>query len=69
MISNTAKEKNVGQMALSMKANINMVKKTGMVSSIGLILPVSKETFKTIIFMELEHINGQMEGNIVEIGI
>ena len=62
------KVKNVGQMAPSMKANINMVKKMGMVSSIGLILPALREIFKIIIYMELVLINGQMVGNIVVIG-
>ena len=63
------KVKSAGPMVQSMKANTNMVKKMGMESSIGLILPASRETFKIIIFMELVLINGQMAGNIVVIGI
>lgn len=66
--SNMVKEKNIGQMALSMKAPINMVRKMVLVSSYGLISHLIVVLSLIIIFMDRENIDGQIIGNIQEIG-
>jgi hypothetical protein len=67
-ISNTDKEKNIGQMALNMKEPINTVKKTVMVNSCGLTNLLIAVLLSIITFMVTVNIDGPITENTLEIG-
>ena len=67
-ISNTAKEKKSGRMVLNTKAIINLVKKTVLANSCGLIDHLMREILSIIISMAMENTNGPTEENLLEIG-
>ena len=68
MISNTDKEKNIGQMVLNMKEPINTVKKTVMVNSCGLTNLLTAVLLSIITFTVTENIDGLITENTLEIG-
>jgi len=62
------KEWKHGQMVLNMKEIMFWAKNKGWVIFYGLIILVIQESFKIIIFMEKDYINGQMVEFLMEIG-
>ena len=68
MTSNMVKVKSTGQMVLNTKETTNLVKKTGMDNSFGLINHPMQVILSTIIFTGMESIDGLTVVNILAIG-
>jgi len=68
MTNNTDKVKNTGQMVHNMKEPINMVRKTDMVNSFGLINLLTVVLLSITTFMVMENIDGLIIENTLEIG-
>ena len=67
-ISNTDKEKNIGQMVLNMREPINTVRKTVMDNSCGLTNLLIAVLLSIITFMVTVNIDGPITENTLEIG-
>ena len=67
-ISNTDKEKSIGQMVLNIREPINTVKKTVMVNFYGLTNLLTAVLLSIITFMVTVNIDGPITENTLEIG-